>query len=450
VNPFRRSPSVESLNGIPSPEEFSRILERERERSDRTGQGFSLVVFEYGENNPDIDAMRTLRDCILSRKVRAIDEVGWFKEGSIATLLACTSPDGAQKFANDVVNGIPAGIEAPICRVFTYPSTRIFKGNGEGEEREDIDDETIRPKDSRAGIRSISESSRIESEKIEKIMGRPIPLWKRFLDIFGAVVGLILFSPLFLLIAILIKIVSPGPVFFRQERIGYLGRPFMFWKFRTMHVNNDDTGHKQYSSHFINENVPMRKLDDLGDSRIIPFGKILRTACLDELPQLINVLMGEMSLVGPRPCIRYEAEEYLQWHARRFDIVPGMTGLWQVSGKSRLTFKEMIRLDIRYSRKMSLGLDLKIILLTVPAILGMVLKSHSAKAASKRKTVKLTEMHVDMPSRLHFSRAASNRKTVKLTEMHVDMPSRLHFSRAVSKQKTAKLPELHVDMPFQG
>jgi lipopolysaccharide/colanic/teichoic acid biosynthesis glycosyltransferase len=192
------------------------------------------------------------------------------------------------------------------------------------------------------------------------------------LDIIGALAGLILLSPLFLLIAVFIKIFSPGPVFYSQERIGFLGKTFTFWKFRTMHVANDATEHRQYLSELIQSDAPMLKLDDGRDNRIISFGKFLRSSCLDELPQLINVLLGDMSLVGPRPCLPYEAEEYLQWHARRFDTVPGMTGLWQVSGKNRTTFKEMIRLDIRYSQEMSPWMDIKILFLTGPAILGMV------------------------------------------------------------------------------
>jgi lipopolysaccharide/colanic/teichoic acid biosynthesis glycosyltransferase len=424
VNSFRRSPGKESLNGIPSPEEFSRILERERERSDRSGQGFSFVVFEYGTQNSDTDMMKILVDRILSRRVRAIDEVGWFKEGSIATLLGCTSPDGAWKFAKDVVNGIPEGTEAPNCRVFTYPSSWISGENGDEEGRKDNNDETLRPDDSRARTQPVSEQSHIENERVEKIMGRPIPLWKRFLDILGALVGLILFSPLFLLFAIFIKIVSPGPVFFRQERIGYLGTPFTFWKFRTMHVNNDAAGHKQYSSHFITGNVPMVKLDDLGDSRIIPFGKFIRTACLDEIPQLINVLKGEMSLIGPRPCIRYEAEEYLQWHARRFDIVPGMTGLWQVSGKSSLTFKEMIRLDIRYSRKMSPGLDLKILLFTPLVIFGWVFKKVTRKMAMEQN------MEAVAPSRREQSVAKGS---VNTRQFGTSVPSGIPFKSSLAK-----------------
>jgi lipopolysaccharide/colanic/teichoic acid biosynthesis glycosyltransferase len=381
VNAIRHSDDGDTYGGISSREEFSRVLDRERERADRTGQGFSLVVFECGTHDSHTDVMRILVDRILSRGVRAIDVVGWFKEGSIATLLACTSPEGAWKFAKNILNGIPAGTEEPICRVFTYPSPWISKENGEGEGRKEGTEDTLRSNDMRASSQPVSDQDHFECEQVEKIMGRPIPLWKRFLDIMGALVGFILFSPLILLIALFIKIVSPGPVFYRQERVGYLGNRFQFWKFRTMHVNNDATGHKQYLSHLINGNAPMTKLDNGRDPRIIPFGTLLRSTCLDEIPQLFNVLVGDMSLVGPRPCLPYEAEEYLQWHARRFDIVPGMTGLWQVSGKNRLSFKEMIRLDIRYSREMSPWLDTKILFLTGPAILGMISRPVISKPA---------------------------------------------------------------------
>ena len=119
----------------------------------------------------------------------------------------------------------------------------------------------------------------------------------------------------------------------------------------------------------------MEKLDEAGDARIIPGGRMIRRACIDEFPQLLNVLRGEMSLVGPRPCLPYEAEEYLRWHTYRFDVLPGMTGAWQVSGKNKLTFKQMIRLDIRYCNSMSLWLDLKVLLLTGPTILGMIAES---------------------------------------------------------------------------
>ena len=214
-------------------------------------------------------------------------------------------------------------------------------------------------------------------ETIEPFFVRRIPAWKRTLDISGSFFGLIVFSPLFLAIGILIKIVSPGPVFFKQTRIGYGAKEFNFWKFRTMKVNADTSGHQEYLCELINEEdedgvesvKPMTKLD-CDDPNIIPFGRFLRNTCLDELPQLINVLYGEMSLVGPRPPIPYEVEEYLIWHKSRFDGLPGMTGLWQVSGKNRLSFKEMIRLDIQYERQMSLLTDLKILVMTPFAILN--------------------------------------------------------------------------------
>jgi lipopolysaccharide/colanic/teichoic acid biosynthesis glycosyltransferase len=371
---FRRFRPGVTHDGIPSPKVFSRILERERERSDRSGQGFSLVVFELKSMGDGNGYSRVLVECILSRRVRAIDEVGWFKDGAIGATLPGTSTEGAWKFAHHVLSRIPRELPAPVCRVYWYPSASLSGGNGqEGRQKPDATENgSHHTVPSFAEDNSGMPQSLCMAESLETLFGRSMPVWKRFLDIIGALVGLILLSPLFLMIAFFIKIVSPGPVFFKQERIGYRGKPFTFWKFRTMHVNNDAAGHRQYLSNLIQGDAPMTKLDDSNDNRIIPLGKVFRSGCLDELPQLINVLLGDMSLVGPRPCLPYEAQEYLLWHARRFDTVPGMTGLWQVSGKNRLTFKEMIRLDIRYSRSMSPWLDTKILLLTGPAIFAMV------------------------------------------------------------------------------
>jgi lipopolysaccharide/colanic/teichoic acid biosynthesis glycosyltransferase len=198
------------------------------------------------------------------------------------------------------------------------------------------------------------------------------------MDVVVSLLGLIMLSPLMLLVTVIIKIVSPGPALFKQQRVGYMGKPFTMWKFRTMKVNADATAHQQYLAELINSAAhndknsrkPMVKLDN--DPQITPFGKILRRTYLDELPQLINVLRGEMTLVGPRPPIPYEVKEYLPWHKRRMDVVPGMTGLWQVSGKDRLTFNEMVCLDIRYWEKKSLWLDTKILLMTPLAIFSHV------------------------------------------------------------------------------
>jgi lipopolysaccharide/colanic/teichoic acid biosynthesis glycosyltransferase len=173
-------------------------------------------------------------------------------------------------------------------------------------------------------------------------------------------------------VAVLMSIASPGPIFFRQERVGYLGRRFRLYKFRTMHVGSDTSHHQAYFTGLMNTNAPMQKLDAKGDSRLIPLGWLLRASGLDELPQVLNVLKGDMSMIGPRPCIPYEYENYSAAQRARFHALPGLTGLWQVSGKNRTTFDRMIQLDIQYAAERSLGLDLKIILLTIPAVLSQV------------------------------------------------------------------------------
>lgn len=189
------------------------------------------------------------------------------------------------------------------------------------------------------------------------------------LDVTLVLVTLPLVLPVMACIALLIWIVSEGPVLFRQERIGYLGKRFTCFKFRTMAVGTDTSIHQGHLNNLINSDVPMVKMDLKGDPRIITFGVPLRASGLDELPQLINVLRGEMSLVGPRPCVRYEYEKYLPWQKERFNTLPGLTGLWQVSGKNRTTFDEMIQLDIDYSRSKTLRLDLLIMAKTIPALI---------------------------------------------------------------------------------
>jgi lipopolysaccharide/colanic/teichoic acid biosynthesis glycosyltransferase len=161
---------------------------------------------------------------------------------------------------------------------------------------------------------------------------------------------------------------SPGPVLFRQRRVGCRGREFTCYKFRTMRVDADTTSHRGHTTQLINSDAPMTKLDARRDPRLIPFGAALRATGLDELPQLINVLRGEMSIVGPRPCLPYEYDLYEPWQRRRLEAVPGLTGLWQVSGKNRTTFSQMVRLDIEYAERASLWLDLKILLMTLPAL----------------------------------------------------------------------------------
>ena len=199
-----------------------------------------------------------------------------------------------------------------------------------------------------------------------------VPVWKRALDflcIIFALPGALFFM---FLIAMLIKLVSRGPVLIRQERIGLGCQPFGCFKFRTMHVGASTDAHQQHLKHLLRSDTPMMKMDSIGDPRLIRFGAVLRATGLDELPQLINVLRGEMSLVGPRPCLAYEFELYEPWQHERFDTLPGLTGLWQVRGKNKTTFSEMIQMDIEYARTSSVILDLQIMAATFATLASQV------------------------------------------------------------------------------
>jgi lipopolysaccharide/colanic/teichoic acid biosynthesis glycosyltransferase len=218
------------------------------------------------------------------------------------------------------------------------------------------------------------------------VHGVRIPAWKRGFDLILICFALPFLVPAFLVIGLMIRLLSRGPIFFRRERIGHRGEPFLCLKFRTMKVNACTSGHEGHLATLISSDAPMTKLDKMGDPRLIVFGRILRSSGLDELPQLLNVLKGEMTLVGPRPCMRYEYDRYEEWHKQRFNAFPGLTGLWQVSGKNKTTFNQMIQLDIDYAAKMSLWLDLKIVLKTVPVLLGQICEMYTR--AAKRKATR--------------------------------------------------------------
>jgi len=190
-------------------------------------------------------------------------------------------------------------------------------------------------------------------------------LVKRLIDVTVAAVGLVLCAPLLLLIALAIRLDSPGPIIFRQTRVGLRGRLFEMYKFRSMHVGAEEQ--QDMLAEFNEADGPIFKIRD--DPRLTRVGRILRRLSLDELPQLVNVLRGEMSLVGPRPPIPAEVEKYQEWHKKRLEAPPGMTGLWQVSGRSRLSFDEMVLLDIYYIENWSLWLDFKILMRTIPKVL---------------------------------------------------------------------------------
>ncbi len=220
-----------------------------------------------------------------------------------------------------------------------------------------------------------------------------MPAWKRVLDVTLVVLSIPFLAPVGIVIYLFVKMVSPGPGFFTQRRVGFRGRLFTCVKFRSMQVDADAGVHQAHLKQLMSANQPTEKLDCAGDERLIPGGRWLRAMGVDELPQLLNVLCGEMSLVGPRPCTAFEFNLFSLRHKQRCEAPPGLTGLWQVSGKNHTTFEQMMNLDLEYVRDKSLWLDMKIIARTIPAILKLIwemkikpkrgLRTADAKAPSR-------------------------------------------------------------------
>jgi lipopolysaccharide/colanic/teichoic acid biosynthesis glycosyltransferase len=214
------------------------------------------------------------------------------------------------------------------------------------------------------------------------------PGWKFALDIACILLALPIWLPLMILLILVTRIASPGPIFYRQERVGLGGKSFLIWKFRTMKANAETRTHENYFRELIEVDRPMTKLDACSDPRLAPFGRFLRASALDELPQIFNVLCGEMSLVGPRPCTPNEFAHYEPWQRERVNGLPGLSGHWQVNGKNKTTFNEMIKMDLFYLENMSISLDLKIMLKTGAVIAGQLLESrHAAKNALEKKWI---------------------------------------------------------------
>ncbi|MEA2736153.1 MAG: hypothetical protein QOE14_2604, partial [Humisphaera sp.] len=203
------------------------------------------------------------------------------------------------------------------------------------------------------------------ADAVETLLLRRLPWWKRTIDVAGAIFGMIAFSPVMILAAIAIKGTSRGPIIFKQRRAGLGGQPFWIYKFRTM--SNDAEARKAALRRYSEQDGPAFKLTD--DPRVTPVGKFLRENSLDELPQLWNVLKGDMSLVGPRPLPMDESAECEQWQRRRLDVTPGLTCIWQVKGRSQVTFAEWMRMDVKYICRRNLWHDVKILAETIPAVL---------------------------------------------------------------------------------
>jgi len=342
---------------------FQHMLRVERKRTERSQKPFLLVLIDISS----LMAKETRNDVLgktksaLDASLREVDIRGWYDQGKVIgvifTELMSTDTLMIEKIINKVYGRLCQYLRPEWISMLSI-SYHVFPESFEPESIKGVFNTNLYP------------------DLAKRSHNRQISLMiKSICDISLSAVALILFSPLFLIIAAAIKATSKGPVFFRQERIGKNGKTFQLLKFRSMETNCDSGSHKEYITKFICEQKSATTEPGVfkltNDNRITPVGQFLRKTSLDELPQLINVLVGDMSLVGPRPPISYECEIYDIWHrGRLLTCKPGITGLWQVTGRSRTTFDEMVRLDLKYISEWNLWLDFKILLMTPKAVLG--------------------------------------------------------------------------------
>ena len=340
-----RKTTAEALSFYRTSEQLREILDRERARADRSGPGFAVLKFTPRDAATSEHTLAALAQ-ILKRRLRCTDDAGWLGPQQVGVLLPCTSADGARSVAHDVCQSF-AEMTPPHWEVYCYPSDSLGGGDSTGD----------RPK---AHVETAATAA-----ALEPLFVQPMTLAKRTLDIIGAIVALTLAAPIMLTAAAAIKITSPGPIFYRQKRAGKGGQPFWMYKFRTMLVNADALKAQLMAQNEMDG--PAFKIKH--DPRITPIGRFLRRSSIDELPQLWHVLTGEMSLVGPRAMAWHEAEDCAFWQRRRLDVTPGVTGIWQVYGRARVTFNEWMRMDLQYVDSQSMGTDLKVLAATVPAVL---------------------------------------------------------------------------------
>ncbi|MGD1078788.1 MAG: sugar transferase [Candidatus Sulfotelmatobacter sp.] len=343
------------------------MLALERKRSERSRKPFLLMLVDLGERLPSASNGKVSNEIVsaLSLATRVTDVIGWYKDDTVIGIL----------FTEIVVED--------RSTIMGTMMTRISTMLGKALSPEQLNQVSISlhlfPEEWDFDIRHRPSNPTLYPDLLRlKNRRKHSFAVKRLMDIVGSSIALIFFAPVFFVVGLVIKTSSKGPVLFRQQRIGQHGEPFTFLKFRTMHVNNDPALHQEYVRKLIAGQAEPAPSNGNGhgvykiksDPRVTRFGAFLRRTSLDELPQLINVLQGEMSLVGPRPPIKYEVDHYDIWHrSRLLEAKPGITGLWQVNGRSRVKFDDMVRLDIRYARTWSIGLDIKILLQTPHAVL---------------------------------------------------------------------------------
>jgi lipopolysaccharide/colanic/teichoic acid biosynthesis glycosyltransferase len=346
-------------------ESFRGMIAVERKRTERSRQPFLLLLLDAGNCLPSDTSGKVLSQVLsaLSQATRETDVTGWYKTHSVVGVMFTEiGLDERGSILSIVMNRVSETLRANLTlKNFSQIgiSLHVFP--------EDWKQDTTQ------GNPAFYPDLQHRNE------ARSFPRFlKRLMDIVGSSAALLFFSPIFVLLGLAVKLTSKGPIFFRQERLGQFGKPFTFLKFRSMHANNDNKIHQNFIKSVIKgehngsvEGGGKAVYKMTNDPRITPIGRIIRRTSLDELPQFINVLKGEMSLVGPRPPIGYECEEYDIWHRRRvLEVKPGITGLWQVKGRSRVRFDDMVRLDLQYARTWSLWLDIRILWQTPRALFG--------------------------------------------------------------------------------
>jgi len=349
-----------------NPEAFRRMITLERKRSERSRKPFVLLLLDMGDR-PSNKAGKSLGkiSSVLSASTRDTDVTGWYSDESVVGVMFteisaedCASiPGTILTRVTDTLRGNLALEQFNRVRI----SFHVFPDQWDHEDQDGTSNPTLYP----------DLSQREDGRKLFRVL-------KRTMDIVGSTLALVFLLPAFLAIAAAVKMTSEGPIFFRQRRIGQHGKSFVFLKFRSMQANNDAAVHKAYVQSLIAGKAEKQPSNGNGqgvyklthDPRVTKIGSFLRKTSLDELPQFVNVLKGEMSLVGPRPPVPYEVEAYDVWHRRRLlEAKPGITGLWQVSGRSRVKFDDMVRLDLRYARTWSPWTDVKILCRTPAAVL---------------------------------------------------------------------------------
>jgi lipopolysaccharide/colanic/teichoic acid biosynthesis glycosyltransferase len=352
--------------GILNAEDFRRMITLERKRSERSRKPFMLLLMDMGDHLPSEKNGRILGKILsaLSLSTRDTDVTGWYSNNCVVGVMFTEiSIEEGGSTPSTIITRVTQTLQKNLTleqfnRVTL--SFHVFPEDWDEESQQGPTNRTLYPDLSR----------REDSRKLYRTL-------KRMMDILGSSLALAFFSPIFLIIAIAVKLTSDGPIFFRQRRVGQYGNPFVFLKFRSMYTNNDAEVHKQYVKRLIAGKADKHPSNGNGegvykltkDSRITRVGAFLRKTSLDEFPQFLNVLKGDMSLVGPRPPIPYEVEAYEIWHRRRLlEAKPGITGLWQVSGRSRVKFDDMVRLDLEYARNWSPWMDIKILLRTPGAV----------------------------------------------------------------------------------